>query len=144
MSQSIVTSAALDIDRSQASLKHLRCPKNRPVNVLISDDQNTMLSLKEVSSGCNANIVVKKNKMEEIRNIRLGMKNSYEMLVRKAQGKTPFCVGTDGRIIADFICKKRVGKAAIVLIGSGQCQMVGFCEIVFSSSIKAEVNFLIY
>ncbi|PNF38345.1 hypothetical protein B7P43_G10524 [Cryptotermes secundus] len=47
LSQGTVTSAALDIDTGQAFLKHLLCPKNRPINVLASDDQNAMLSLKK-------------------------------------------------------------------------------------------------
>ncbi|XP_023702978.1 uncharacterized protein LOC111862097 isoform X4 [Cryptotermes secundus] len=49
LSQGTVTSAALDIDTGQAFLKHLLCPKNRPINVLASDDQNAMLSLKKMA-----------------------------------------------------------------------------------------------
>jgi len=45
-----VTSAALHVDRGEASLEHLRCQKNRPVNVLTSDDETVRLSLKNVSN----------------------------------------------------------------------------------------------
>jgi hypothetical protein len=62
MSQNVVTSLALSISKGDASLKYLRCQKNRPVNVLTSDDRNTMLSLKEVSNWYTSNIAFKLNK----------------------------------------------------------------------------------
>lgn len=57
MSYSSVTSAALNVGRGEASLEHLRCQKNRPVNVLTSDDQTVMLSLKQVSNWHNSHTV---------------------------------------------------------------------------------------
>ncbi|XP_021942723.1 glutamate receptor 1-like [Zootermopsis nevadensis] len=50
MSQNTVTSATLNTGKGDVSLKYLRCQKNRPVNVLTSDDQNMMLSLKEMAT----------------------------------------------------------------------------------------------
>ena len=53
MSYSRATSAAFNVGRGEASLEHLRCQKNRPINVLTSDDQTVRLYLKKVRNWYN-------------------------------------------------------------------------------------------
>ena len=61
MSHSRATSAALNIGKEEAPLEKFRCQKNRPVNVLTSDDQSVRLSLKQVSNCYNSDTVFKLN-----------------------------------------------------------------------------------
>jgi hypothetical protein len=64
VSNSRATSAALNVGRGEASLEHLRCQKNRPVNVLTSDDQTIRLSLKKVSNRYDSHTVFKTHKLQ--------------------------------------------------------------------------------
>jgi hypothetical protein len=87
MSKNTVTSVALNTGRGESSLKYLRCQKNRPVNVLTSDDQNMMLSLKEVRN-CYAIVqILYSSLIRCARDVtRMGQViNAYEIMIGKPQ-----------------------------------------------------------
>jgi hypothetical protein len=65
ISKSSATSAALNVGRGETSLDQLRCQKNRPVNVLTSDDQTIRLSLEKVTNWFNSHTVFKTHRLQE-------------------------------------------------------------------------------
>ena len=64
LSSSGATGASINVGREEASLEHLRCHKNRPVNVLTSDDQTVRLSLMKVSNWYDFHTAFKTHKLQ--------------------------------------------------------------------------------
>jgi len=64
LSYSGAIGAAINVGREEASLEHLRCQKNRPVNVLTSDDETVRLSLTKVSNWYDSHTVFKTHKLQ--------------------------------------------------------------------------------